>query len=163
MNNSTRESIFLILRTHALINLSTCYTCLQKMNHRSLFLLGAVLKFLWHVHYFVAILLLIVRWTCLPCCLGTWHPTILPLSPFLLLPRSSKLIFIRCFIYKCVCTCMKYFIMYINYAEGNSQHSCWNWALPTQLLVLFTELLTKWCCSHKSDICCYNERLWWTL
>jgi hypothetical protein len=67
IHNSMRHSIAPILSTHALQNLSTYYTFSPwEMYHRSLLLLGAILKFCCHVHYFVATLTLIARLTGLP-------------------------------------------------------------------------------------------------
>jgi hypothetical protein len=72
-----RESTVSILSTHVWMTLSTCYTfCPQRMYHRSLLLLGAILKFRCHVHRFIATLTLTARSLGLPCQLVTWHPTI---------------------------------------------------------------------------------------
>jgi hypothetical protein len=62
IHSSTRES------THALMNLSTWYNfCPQKTYHRSLFLLGTILRFHCLDHHFVAVLTLTARSTGLPC------------------------------------------------------------------------------------------------
>jgi hypothetical protein len=58
----------------------------KKAYHRSLLLLGAILKFHCQVHHFVATLTLTARSTGLPCGLVTWHLTIPPPQPLLLYP-----------------------------------------------------------------------------
>jgi hypothetical protein len=57
IHNSIRDSIGPIPSTHGLMNLSTWYAfCLQNTYLISLLLLGAILNFRCHVHFFVALL-----------------------------------------------------------------------------------------------------------
>jgi hypothetical protein len=71
IHSSSRESIVPILST-------MCWSICPPgtPSCRLLLLLGAVLKFLCHVHCFVATLTLTTRSTGLPCSLVTWHLTI---------------------------------------------------------------------------------------
>jgi hypothetical protein len=63
----------------------------KKTYHRSLFLLGTILRFRCHDLHFVAALTLTAMSASFPCWLITRHPSKPPLPSFLLFPFSSKI------------------------------------------------------------------------